>query len=390
MDKTQSEELLGKVLADVSRAFYLSMRILPASCRPAVSLGYLLARAADTLADNSNRTPEERLKDLRTWKAIVAGGSGEEDRSRFWRDMRLYVRQAAEKSELPKGAAPSVPAGPEELDGEELKSCIEILERNGRAGRDTGITAGEGRLLLRLSEVYELFMSLDDFALGEVRDVVSTLISGMEWDLSYFPGIFTKNEELERYTYLVAGCVGRFWTHVTAHYLGAVKPEDMERAELLGVSFGKALQYTNILRDLPKDLRSGRCYIPCEVLAQFLPGGSPHRSLESCRVYLKPFVAAALEHFRKALEYIKMTPKRFILLRLSTIWPVAIGLGTFAAMGESRFWPAFGKRVKVSRRWVYAMILLSLLLVPSNTLLEAAFNYWEKRIENEFERDSEP
>lgn len=390
MDKTQSEELLGRVLADVSRAFYLSMRILPASCRPAISLGYLLARAADTLADNPNRTPEERLKDLRTWKGVIAGESGAEIRNLFWREMRLYVRQAAENSELPEGAAGPAPAGPEELDEAELKRYIDILERNGRAGRDTGITAGEGRLLLRLSEVYELFMSLDAFALGEVRDVVSTLISGMEWDLSYFPGIFTQHEELERYTYLVAGCVGRFWTHVTAHYLGAVKPEDMERAELLGVSFGKALQYTNILRDLPKDLRSGRCYLPCEVWAQFLPGGSPHRSLESCRVYLKPFVAAALEHYRRALEYIKLTPKRFILLRLSTVWPVAIGLGTFAAMGESRCWPAFGRRVKVSRRWVYAMILLSLFLVSSNTLLEAAFNYWEKRIESEFEPDSEP
>ena len=32
----------------------------------------------------------------------------------------------------------------------------------------------------------------------------------------------------------------------------------------LGVRFGKALQMTNVLRDVPTDLRIGRCYIPEE------------------------------------------------------------------------------------------------------------------------------
>ena len=34
----------------------------------------------------------------------------------------------------------------------------------------------------------------------------------------------------------------------------------------LGIDFGKALQMTNILRDLPSDIREGRCYIPDEEL----------------------------------------------------------------------------------------------------------------------------
>ena len=32
--------------------------------------------------------------------------------------------------------------------------------------------------------------------------------------------------------------------------------------EPAGVRFGKGLQLVNILRDLPKDLRMGRCYLP--------------------------------------------------------------------------------------------------------------------------------
>ncbi len=35
----------------------------------------------------------------------------------------------------------------------------------------------------------------------------------------------------------------------------------------LGVRFGKALQFTNVLRDVPADLRISRCYLPESTLA---------------------------------------------------------------------------------------------------------------------------
>src|SRR5205814_2942737 len=34
-----------------------------------------------------------------------------------------------------------------------------------------------------------------------------------------------------------------------------------------GVRFGKALQMTNVLRDVPRDLGAGRCYLPARDLA---------------------------------------------------------------------------------------------------------------------------
>ena len=46
----------------------------------------------------------------------------------------------------------------------------------------------------------------------------------------------------------------------------------------LGVRFGKALQLTNVLRDLPRDLRNGRCYLPQSQLAPL--GLSPADLLE--------------------------------------------------------------------------------------------------------------
>src|SRR5579862_6409067 len=50
MSTTQTE-LIGPLLRDVSRSFYLTLRVLPQPIRPQISLAYLLARATDTIAD---------------------------------------------------------------------------------------------------------------------------------------------------------------------------------------------------------------------------------------------------------------------------------------------------------------------------------------------------
>ena len=44
-------DLLGSLLRQVSRSFYLSLAVLPRSLREPIGLAYLLARAADTIAD---------------------------------------------------------------------------------------------------------------------------------------------------------------------------------------------------------------------------------------------------------------------------------------------------------------------------------------------------
>src|SRR5215467_9006870 len=53
-------KLTSAVLKSVSRSFYLSLRVLPSAVRPALALAYLLARAADTIADT--RLIDRRLR----------------------------------------------------------------------------------------------------------------------------------------------------------------------------------------------------------------------------------------------------------------------------------------------------------------------------------------
>ncbi|MFP2929250.1 phytoene/squalene synthase family protein [Pyxidicoccus sp. 3LG] len=85
------------------------------------------------------------------------------------------------------------------------------------------------------------------------------LISGMEMDL-------TKNryatwEELDLYCYRVAGVVGLMLTPV----LGCADAEAARPA----ADLGRAMQLTNILRDVREDLERGRVYLPAEELAAF-------------------------------------------------------------------------------------------------------------------------
>src|SRR5438876_11510537 len=66
--------LRGSILARVSRSFYLSIRLLPKKLRDPVSLGYLLARASDTIADTTELPLELRMEKL---QLLIRGIQGE-------------------------------------------------------------------------------------------------------------------------------------------------------------------------------------------------------------------------------------------------------------------------------------------------------------------------
>lgn len=67
-------------------------------------------------------------------------------------------------------------------------------------------------------------------------------------------------EELLEYCYLVASTVGLLVARVLGHAPGALD---------YGVALGRAMQMTNILRDIGEDARMGRIYLPSEDLQRF-------------------------------------------------------------------------------------------------------------------------
>ncbi len=84
-------------------------------------------------------------------------------------------------------------------------------------------------------------------------------------------------DELDRYSYYVAGVVGI----LSARVLGAHKKTTFTGAKQLGI----AMQYTNIIRDVAADYRLGRVYIPkglmqdCGVTRAMLAASQPSPEL---------------------------------------------------------------------------------------------------------------
>ena len=329
--------LLTGVLRRVSRAFYLTIRILPGPLRTPVGLAYLLARAADTIADSRAATPTRRLVALCRFRATIARPAVAEDARAL---SALAARFAATDAE--RALADSLPA---------QISLLESLPREDAA---------------------------------RIRSVVATLTRGMEVDLTSFPGeaagapaAFRTFDDLDRYTYLVAGCVGEFWTETSVAKTPALSRWDVPRMSDLGVAFGKALQLTNVLRDFPADLRAGRCYLPADWLAA--EGLTPADLLDPAnsdraRPVLARGLRAALEHFRDAETYALAIPRRCVRLRLSVLWPALMGLATLALLASNDRWLDPSRPSKVTRGWVYRTMALSLLTVASNTALSRWFH----------------
>ena len=66
-----------KLLRGVSRSFYLSIRLLPAPLRGPIAVGYLLARATDTVADTTALPLADRLQLLSALMAAIDSPGGD-------------------------------------------------------------------------------------------------------------------------------------------------------------------------------------------------------------------------------------------------------------------------------------------------------------------------
>lgn len=344
VETARRDQVLKNVLKGVSRSFYLTIRILPQDLREPVGLAYLLARAADTVADRRAGLPGQRLQSLVSLRMQVSGPSDS-------RALQELASQIMEGTSSPQ----------------------------------------EQALFTSLEDSFSLLESLDAADREQVRWVVATLTQGMEMDLTYFPAAdsgvlasLTTAADLDRYIYLVAGCVGEFWTKVTTAHEPKLKGWDVAEMSEIGVRFGTALQLTNVLRDVPRDLRMGRCYLPADELAA--AGLVPEDLLDSeneerAKPILAQWIRTALGHFDAAEEYLLAIPRRSVRLRLACLWPLLLGLATLARVARSGKWLDPESHIKVSRGWVYRMMALSLPAVCSNYLLR----WWIRSLRRQVE-----
>ena len=309
------------LLASVSRTFYLTIRILPRKIRSPVALAYLLARASDTIADSSDAPADVRLRHLARFAECVSHG------------------ETAHLAEIATALSSPHP--------------------------------GERTLLASLAGCIERLATLPPFDRAAVQEALALIIRGQTLDLERFSGpekitALPDAAALEEYTYLVAGSVGEFWTRLCAHHLPRYSHLPMVTLEPLARDFGKALQLVNILRDLPADLATGRCYLPADELAA--AGGNPAALDPSAvRPIFRRWHARAAELLEAGRRYIvAIRPAR---IRAGCFIPWHLAIRTLALLETDPPLEATG-RIKVSRAVVRHSMLLALVAAFSNRPLQ--------------------
>jgi farnesyl-diphosphate farnesyltransferase len=203
--------------------------------------------------------------------------------------------------------------------------------------------------------------------------VLQTITGGQELDLRRFEGASRERVKalpdaaaLDDYTFRVAGCVGEFWTRLCRANLfpGATLDEAALIAD--GVRFGKGLQLVNILRDLPRDLANGRCYLPEDELAAagLRPSDllNPGNEARLWPVYEK-WLALADGHLDAGWRYTTSLPRGQVRVRLACALPVLIGMRTLSALRQGGVLDP-GRRIKVGRAEVRAILWRSVVRLP--------------------------
>jgi farnesyl-diphosphate farnesyltransferase len=328
----EAKALLSSLLKEVSRSFYRTLRVLPATIRPQISLAYLLARASDTIADTDLVPLERRLGALDMLRGRILG---------------LH------------------------------KKPVEL----GELARHQG--AGAERVLLENCEqALELIQTLSSADLERLRTVLEIIISGQELDLRRFASAsadqviaLSTDADLEDYMYRVAGCVGEFWTKMCHAHVFPQAALDETDLMTKAVKFGKGLQLVNILRDLPADLRKGRCYLPASVLAQ--AGLAPSDLMQSAneprfRQAYNRYLQHADDYLEVGWAYTELTPRRCVRLRLACAWPLLIGRETLDLLRTNNVLEP-NQRLKISRQQVKRIIWRTVLYYPWPTAWRQLF-----------------
>src|ERR1043166_4882679 len=320
------------LLREVSRSFYLTLRVLPRAVRDQIGLAYLLARTSDTVADTEIVAAEKRIDALHALLETILGLT-------------------------------ALPLNFGELAVNQSSSA-------------------ERKLLERATESIALLSTFDPRDQAEIRALLTVIDGGQELDLKRFAGADAKNlvalaadADLDDYTYRVAGCVGEFWTRLCRRHLFPRAQVDESFLVTRGVCFGKGLQLVNILRDLPRDLRQGRCYLPTDKLAEvklaprdLLDTGSEAKLRPLYNYYLD----RADSHLAAGWDYTNALPRNQFRVRLACAWPVLIGVRTTRQLRSNRILdPA--QKIKVSRGEIRAIMARSVLVWPFEKLWQAQF-----------------
>ena len=178
----RSQWLQTTLLRSVSRSFYLSIRFLPALLREPIALAYLLARTSDTVADTSQIPLMVRIETLKLLSDAIQGAASRDVIADLTASFVSLQENRSERQLL-----------------EALPDCLLWLNQMEHANRNDIRVVLEQITRGQMLDLERFGQSAEVRALGTAAD-------------------------LDEYTYLVAGCVGEFWTRVCFRHVRNFAP----------------------------------------------------------------------------------------------------------------------------------------------------------------------
>jgi len=313
---------LDTLLKSSARSLYLSAKILPRKIRRAFYCGYLFCRAADSIADASLIEPAARLELIKKFPRAIDGSD-----DTFLNDLKNAVDQDTEAQ-------------------------------------------AEKTLLENIHIYIKEYNNLAPARQKLVADVVRAVCGAMEWDLSFFPaeksGLLkaVPNDSLTiNYCDSMGGAPGIFW----AKLLLDGRQDDAFINDAKNI--GRALQITNILRDIAHDAAISRCYLPLtdltahDLMPQDLPDKKNYKKL---RPVVYKWISWGLGNISRAPDFMAKIPRRQFGARAAAAWPILWSLDTFLLLAQSKNLLDKTQRVKIPRKTIYLTMLASPFFCCSN------------------------
>lgn len=312
-----------QMLPRVSRTFALCIPLLPSGLEYATLVAYLVCRVADTIEDATSLDGGEKGRLLHTWAQALEDGASETLGRVF----------------------------PQPVSDDE-------------------------RLVNHADVVWREFHRLPAAHREAVRPWVREMCGGMAEFAQRPPGGIGTLEDLDRYTYYVAGTVGHLLTRLFRLHDPRPARRRYERLEALATSFGRGLQLTNIIKDVSDDRRRGLSFIPRQLcqLAGIRPEDlqdQRHRS-EAQRVVLA-LIEKAKRHLNDALAYSTTVPRRLYGVRLFCLTSLFFAVRTLRLAERDAHLLDPDHKVKISRAEVYRTLAATRLIAPSNALVRWYF-----------------
>lgn len=323
----------NKILLSVSRTFALTIPELPDGLRDVVANAYLLCRIADTIEDEPTLDLNTKTHYQQFFVAVLAG-----------------------------------------------KACAKGFAEHLTPLLSDATLLAERDLISRTQDVVRVTQSFTEAQQNALFCCVRVMGRGMN---HYQDGIdhngLATQKDLDDYCYYVAGVVGEMLTELFCLHDERIA-RHRNRLMQLAASFGQALQMTNILKDVWDDQKRGVCWWPRSIFDRHginLAKLSAQQSSPGFTSALNELIATAHGHILNALEYTLLIPRGQTGIRQFCLWALGLAILTLRNIHAN---PGYqdGADVKVTRKNVKQVILISRISMRSNTLVKLLFRVWGK------------